>query len=473
MRQEWKHGDSWLPRRKGPRWGRMLAFSMLSLMWALPVVGQDRVMPEGRDVPTLLEAWQSTVVRIQQMTGRAVVSVKTESQDKRAAQTGKETPKGEPPFRGVGSGIIVDPRGFVLTNNHVIERADEIELTLADGQTFKGTVIGRDPKTDLAMVKVDTDVDLPVVVLGDSDTVQVGHWAVAIGNPFGLGQSVTVGVVSGVGRGELGLSTYEDYIQTDASINPGNSGGPLVNIRGEVIGINTAINPIGRGIGFAIPINMAKEVMQQLVEHGRVVRGYLGVVIQTLSGELAGKFDVAENGGVLVGDILRGSPAEQAGLKRGDVILDYAGRPVRKMQELQRLVASTPPGTPVRVKVLRDRQEQLVALEIGEMRDAEPKAEPAGSRFGVTLDALTKDLARQLNVLSEEGVVITNVESGSPAARDGLRKGDVILEIERTPVDTLDAFKNVVGKLNSSDDVLLLILREERSFYTILHAPRG
>jgi serine protease Do len=446
---------------------------MLSLMWALPVVAQDHVMPDGREVPALLEAWQSTVVRIQQMTGPAVVSVKTESQEKRGAQTGKETPKGEPPHRGVGSGVIVDPRGFVLTNNHVIERADEIELTLADGQTFKGTVIGRDPKTDLAMIKVDTDVDLPVVVLGDSDTVKVGHWAVAIGNPFGLGQSLTVGVVSGVGRGELGLSTFEDYIQTDASINPGNSGGPLVNIRGEVIGINTAINPIGRGIGFAIPINMAKEVMQQLVEHGRVVRGYLGVVIQTLSPELAGKFDLAENGGVLVGDILRGSPAEHAGLKRGDVILDYAGRPVHKMQELQRLVASTPPGTPVRVKLLRDRQERLVSLEIGEMRDAEPKPEPAGSRFGLTLDALTKDLARQFNVSSEEGVVITNVESGSPAARDGLRKGDVILEIERTPVATLDTFKNVVGKLNPDDDVLLLILREERSFYTILHPPRG
>jgi serine protease Do len=473
MRQQWKHGSNWVQRRKGPRWGRILACGMLSLMWALPAAAQDRVMPDGRDVPALLEAWQSTVVRIQQTTGPAVVSVKTESQEKRGAQTGKQTPKGEPPHRGVGSGIIVDPRGFVLTNNHVIERADEIELTLADGQTFKGTVIGRDPKTDLAMIKVDTDVDLPVVVLGDSDTVKVGHWAVAIGNPFGLGQSLTVGVVSGVGRGELGLSTFEDYIQTDASINPGNSGGPLVNIRGEVIGVNTAINPIGRGIGFAIPINMAKDVMQQLVEHGRVVRGYLGVVIQTLSPELAGKFDVAENGGVLVGDILRGSPAEQAGLKRGDVILDYAGRPVHKMQELQRLVAGTPPGTPVRVKVLRDRQEQLVSLEIGEMRDAEPKPEPAGSRFGLTLDVLTKDLARQFNVTSEEGVVITNVESGSPAARDGLRKGDVILEIERTPVITLDAFKNIVGRLNPSDDVLLLILREERSFYTILHAPRG
>ena len=228
--------------------------------------------------------------------------------------------------RGVGSGVIIDARGFVLTNNHVIERADEIELALADGRTFKGVVIGRDPKTDLAVVKVETEQDLPVVRLGDSDTVQVGHWAVAIGNPFGLGQSLTVGVISGVGRGELGLSTFEDYIQTDASINPGNSGGPLVNIRGEVIGINTAINPIGRGIGFAIPINMAKEVVQQLVENGRVVRGYLGVVIQTLSAELAGKFDLAEYGGVFVGDILRGSPAEQAGIKRGDVILDFAGK---------------------------------------------------------------------------------------------------------------------------------------------------
>jgi serine protease Do len=443
-------------------------------VWALPVVGQDRLMsPDNRDVPALLEAWQNRVVQIEQMTGRAVVSIKTESQDKRGPQTGKEAPKGELPHRGVGSGVIVDARGLVLTNNHVIERADEIELTLADGRNFKGMVIGRDPKTDLAMVKVDADQDLPVVVLGDSDEVKVGHWAVAIGNPFGLGQSLTVGVISGVGRGELGLSTFEDYIQTDASINPGNSGGPLVNIRGEVIGINTAINPIGRGIGFAIPINMAKEVMQQLLENGRVVRGYLGVVIQTMSPELAGKFDVAENGGVLVGDILRGSPAEQAGLKRGDVILDYAGRPVHKMQELQRLVASTPPGTPVRVKVLRDRQEQLIALEISELKDAEPRPEPAGSRFGLTLDVLSKDLARQFNLKSEEGVVITSVESGSPAARDGLRKGDVILEVERATVSNLDAFKNVVSNLDPSDDVLLLILREDRSFYTILHAPRG
>jgi serine protease Do len=421
----------------------------------------------------LLEAWQNAVLQIQQTTGRAVVSIKTESQDRRSAQTGKETPKGEPPHRGVGSGVIVDARGFVLTNHHVIERADEIELTLADGRIFKGMVIGRDPKTDLAMVKVDADQELPTAVLGDSDKVKVGQWAMAIGNPFGLGHSLTVGVISGVGRGDLGLSTFEDYIQTDAAINPGNSGGPLLNIRGEVIGINTAINPVGRGIGFAIPINMAKEVMQQLVENGRVVRGYLGVVIQTLSPELAGKFEVAENGGVLVGDILRGSPAENAGLKRGDVILDFAGRPVQKMQELQRLVAGTRPGTPVRLKVLRDRQEQLVALEIGELKDLEPKAEPAGSRFGLTLDALTKELARQFNLKIDEGVVITNVESGSPAARDGLRKGDVILEIERTPVTTMDTLRNVVSKMNPSDQVLLLILREERSFYTILHVPRG
>jgi serine protease Do len=280
-------------------------------------------------------------------------------------------------------------------------------------------------------------------------------------------------VVSGVGRGELGLSTFEDYIQTDASINPGNSGGPLLNIRGEVIGINTAINPVGRGIGFAIPINMAKEVMQQLVENGRVVRGYLGVVIQTMSSELASKFEVAEHGGVLIGDILGGSPAENAGLKRGDVILDFAGRPVQKMQELQRLVAATRPGTPIRLKIRRDRQEQLVALEIGELKDLEPKAEAAGSRYGLTLDAVTRELAKQFNLKTDEGVVVTNVESGGPGARDGLRKGDVILEIERTPVTTMDSFKNAVSKLDPSDHVLLLILREERSFYTILHAPRG
>jgi serine protease Do len=473
MIQKWMHVNGRRQPGRGTGLGCPLVLMLLCLVWWLPAIGQERAIPESRGETGLLEAWQNAVIQIQQTTGRAVVSIKTESQDRRSPQSGKEVPKGEPPYRGVGSGVIVDARGLVLTNHHVIERADEIELTLADGRTFTGIVIGRDPKTDLAVVKVNGDQELPAARLGDSDDIQVGQWAVAIGNPFGLGHSLTVGVISGIGRGELGLSTFEDYIQTDASINPGNSGGPLLNIRGEVIGINTAINPVGRGIGFAIPINMAKEVMQQLVENGRVVRGYLGVVIQTLSPELAGKFDVGANGGVLVGDILRGSPAESAGLKRGDVILDFAGRSVHKMQELQRLVAGTRPGTPVRLKVMRDRQEQLVALEIGELKEAEPKAEPAGSRFGLTLDAVTKDLVKQFNLKIDEGIVITSVESGSPAARDGLRKGDVILEIERTPVTNVDTFKNVVGKLSPSDHVLLLVLREERSFYTILHAPRG
>jgi serine protease Do len=473
MIQKWTHvnGRRYPRPHTGP--GYSLALMLLCLVWGLPAIGQERVTPESRDGSALLEAWQNAVMQIQQTTGRAVVSIKTESQDRRGLQTGKDPSKGDPPQRGVGSGVIVDSHGFVLTNHHVIERADEIEITLTDGRTFRGAVIGRDPKTDLAVVKVEADQALPAARLGDSDRVTVGQWAVAIGNPFGLGHSLTVGVISGVGRGELGLSTFEDYIQTDASINPGNSGGPLLNIRGEVIGINTAINPVGRGIGFAIPINMAKEVMQQLLENGRVVRGYLGVVIQTMSAELAGKFEVAENGGVLVGDILRGSPAENAGLKRGDVILDFAGRPVHKMQELQRLVASTRPGTPVRLKVLRDRQEQLVALEIGELNDPDPKTEATGSRFGLTLDTVTKELVKQFNLKTDEGVVITNIESGSPGARDGLRKGDVILEIERTPVTTMDSFKNVISKLDPSDHVLLLILREERSFYTILHAPRG
>jgi serine protease Do len=455
-------------------WGSCLAvIALLSLLGSGLAFAQDRPAVDGRDGPALLEALQNAVVQIQQQAGQAVVSIKTEGRGKRSPQMGKEAPKGEAPYRGVGSGVIVDPRGVVLTNNHVVERADEIDVVLRDGRTFKGTVLGRDPKTDLAVVKIDTTEALPKAVLGDSDRVKVGQWAIAIGNPFGLGHSLTVGVISGIGRDDLGLATFEDYIQTDASINPGNSGGPLLNIHGEVIGINTAINPVGRGIGFAIPINVAKDIMQQLLERGEVVRGFLGVVIQTLSPELAAKFAVAENSGVLVGDILPGSPAEKAGLKRGDLIAAFAGKPVHTMQELQRSVAGTRPGTLVQLRVVRDRQERAVALEIGELKDAEPSPEPAGSRFGLKLEALTRDLAKQFNLKIDDGVVITNVESDSPAARDGLRKGDVILEVERTPVPNLEAFRDTVRKLDPDDHVLLLILREGRSFYTILHAPRG
>jgi serine protease Do len=454
-------------------WGGIAVVSLLCMLVHGPAFGQDRLAPEGRDAAALLEALQNAVVHIQQQAGHAVVAIRTEGRGRRSPQTGKEVPRGEAPQRGVGAGVIVDAHGFVLTNNHVIERADEIDLVLRDGRTFRGTVMGRDAKTDLAVVKIDTTEALPVAKLGDSDQVQVGHWAVAIGNPFGLGHSLTVGVISGVGRGDLGLAVFEEYIQTDAAINPGNSGGPLLNIRGEVIGINTAMNPMGRGIGFAIPINMAKEVMQHLIERGRVVRGFLGVVIQTLSPELAEKFAVAEDGGVLVGDILQGSPAEKAGLRRGDIIVAFAGKPVHKMQELQRLAARAQPGTAVQLQIWRDRQEQTMALEIGEMQDPDPAPEPVGSRFGLTLEALTQELAKQFKLKIDTGVVVTNVESGSPAARDGLRKGDIILQVERTPVATLDTFRETVGQLDSDDHVLLLVLREERSFFTILHAPRG
>lgn len=453
----------------------LLGWLVLLLLLGLGVAsgGQDRAPSGSRDGPVVLEALQNAVVHIQQIVGPAVVSIKTEGKERRAPTSGKEIPKGEPPLRSVGSGVIVDPQGFVLTNNHVIERADEIELTLQDGRSFSGSIIGRDPKTDLAVVKINAPTDLPIALLGDSEQLQVGHWAIAIGNPFGLDHTLTVGVISGIGRADLGLSTFEDYIQTDASINPGNSGGPLLNIRGEVIGINTAISPVGRGIGFAIPINMAKEIMRQLITNGRVVRGFLGVVIQTLSEDLAGKFELGENTGVLVGDILEGSPADKGGLKRGDVIMDFGGRPVGKVRELQRLVAETPPGTAVPLKVLRNRKEQLIALEIGELKDAEPKPEPAGSRFGLTLEPLTKDHARQLNLKVGSGVVVTNVENGSQAARDGLRKGDVILEIERTPLTSLEGFRETIGKLKPDENILLLVQREDRSFYTILHAPRG
>lgn len=464
-------------RIRGPQgtWKVLLGLGALLsfILSGIPASGMDHIDKDSRDGPALLEAMQNAMVHIQRTAGQAVVSIKTEGKAKHPPASGKEAPQGEVPKRGVGSGVIVDARGFVLTNNHVVDKADEIELTLQDGRKFNGTVIGRDPKTDLAVVKINASADIPVVALGDSDQLKVGHWAIAIGNPFGLSHTFTVGVVSGIGRSDLGLSAFEDYIQTDASINPGNSGGPLLNIRGEVIGINTAINPMGRGIGFAIPINMAREIMRQIIEHGRVVRGFLGVIIQTLSTELASKFEISEKTGVLVGDVLEGSPAEKGGLKRGDVIVAFEGRPVNKVQELQRLVAAVPPGNPVQLKLIRNRQEQEITLEVGELKEREAKAEPAGSQFGLTLQELTKDLAKQFNLKLSEGVVITTVENEGFAAREGLRKGDVILEVERTPVTNLDAFQAAISTLKPGDDILLLIMRESRSFYTILHVSRG
>ena len=297
---------------------------------------------------------------------------------------GSEGPAPPSEFRqpGLGSGVIIDKRGLVLTNFHVVKGADEIIIRLSDKREYRGQILGTDPKTDLAVVRFQPDQTLTVAALGNSDALRVGEWAMAIGNPFGLDQTVTVGVISATGRSDVGIATYENFIQTDASINPGNSGGPLVNLKGEVIGINTAIVAAGQGIGFAIPVNMVKRVVDQLVDKGKVVRGWIGVALQPLSPELAQSLGLDGTNGAVVGSTISGSPAAQAGLVQGDVILSYNKTPVEDYRHVQRLVAETTVGKTVTIEVLRKKQKVQVSVTITEVPDATPRRATSQSQKG-------------------------------------------------------------------------------------------
>src|SRR3989449_1671017 len=266
--------------------------------------------------------------------------------------------------RATGSGVVVDPKGYILTNNHVIENAQEIIVRLSDQRKFTARLVGRDPKTDLAVLKVDAPAALPAAELGDSDQLRVGQWAIAIGNPFRLDRTVTVGIISATARTRVGVTQYDNFIQTDASINPGNSGGPLLNIDGKVIGINTAIVAAGQGIGFSIPINQARDVMQQLITRGRVVRGWLGIAIQDVTDQLSGSFGVKEREGVLVAEVMKGSPADTAGLKAGDVVVELSGTPIKEVPDLQRRIASIRPGQTMKLVVIRDKKAVPITVKI-------------------------------------------------------------------------------------------------------------
>jgi len=369
--------------------------------------------------------------------------------------------------RSQGSGVIVDKSGVILTNNHLIERADDIEVRLSDKRKFKAKVVGRDPKSDLAVLKIEGDAEFPVAELGDSDRLRIGQWAVAVGNPFGLDRTVTVGIISATGRQGVGVATYESFIQTDAAINPGNSGGPLVNLDGKVIGINTAIVSVGQGIGFAIPVNMARRVLPQLLATGRVTRGWLGVRIQPLTEDLARSFGTKEGDGVLVADVMPGSPAEAAGFKPGDVVLEFEGQKTPEVPDLQRAVADTPPGKTARVSVLREGRSETLWVKIGEMPSDEPVLASRGvERWGLTVQPITPDLARQLNLTADEGVLVSEVEENSPAARAGIRQGDAILEVNRRRVKDLRSFEEALGR--TDQDALLFVRREGRSMYLVM-----
>jgi len=363
--------------------------------------------------------------------------------------------------RSLGSGVIVSEDGYIVTNNHVVRGADEVVVRLADDRTFTAKVVGTDSQTDLAVLKIDAD-DLKPAKLGDSDALRVGEWVVAVGNPFQLSFTITAGIVSAKGRANVGIADYEDFIQTDAAINPGNSGGPLVNLRGEVVGINTAIFTRSggyMGIGFAIPANMVRSVMKSLIEEGRVVRGWLGVVIQDLNEGLARSFGYDSTEGVLISDVLPDGPGDRAGLRPGDIITEYEGREVPNMLRLRTWIAETRPGTRVTLKVFRDGKTRNVEVRIGE-RESEEVAgsESPGSPgdLGMTVRDLTPDLARRLGYDPDmRGVVITQIEPLSPAERAGLQAGDVIVSVQGERVSSVREFRRALRKYDPKEGVRL------------------
>jgi serine protease Do len=386
--------------------------------------------------------------------------------------SGERTPNAS----GSGSGLIVDSDGHIVTNHHVIGDATEIEVRFSDKTKRIAHVVGKDPDTDLAVLKVTTDRPLPSARFGDSAGVKVGQWVLAVGNPFGLDRTVTLGVVSGIGRENMNLSRYENFIQTDASINPGNSGGPLFNLRGEVIGINTAIINFAQGIGFAIPSNMAKQVIEQLLAKGKVVRGWLGVGIQPLTAELAKKFGVTEGEGVLVNEVFEKDPADLAGIKPGDVIVRIDGAVVDSPNKLSRLIATLIPGTTSTIEVVRDFKRLTMDVPLTERRDAAVIAslpqqeEKLEVKLGLDLQDLTTALAERFKLRESKGVLIAKVEPNSRAQAEGLREGDLLKEVNRLEVSSVAEFISAIARSRRGDTLLLRVLRESRAFYVVLKA---
>lgn len=385
-----------------------------------------------------------------------------------------EMPRGEQRSVGQGSGFIISQDGYILTNNHVVSGADKLTVTLADGREFAGTMVGSDARSDVAVIKIDGK-RLPQLQLGNSDAAQVGEWVLAIGSPFGLPGTVTSGIVSAKGRNSVGITDYENFIQTDAAINPGNSGGPLVNLQGEVIGINTAIfsrSGANNGIGFAIPINMARNICDQLIEDGAVTRGYLGILLQKLTPELAKSFGLERHQGVLVGDVTDDSPAAKAGLKSGDVVVKYNGKPVANLGEFRNMVAATAPDTAVDMVVMRDGDETALSVTIGRLAGtaAESKESQVDSveKLGFRVSALSDEQRERYGWQDRNGVVVSDVDSSSAAALAGLRPGMLIEEVNRSSVTDMDAFRSLISDAKESERLLLRVRDGELARYIVL-----
>lgn len=376
------------------------------------------------------------------------------------------------PQKGTGSGFIINQEGYILTNEHVVHKADKIKVTLSDGREFTGKVIGSDMSSDMAIVKIQAD-HLPTVTLGNSDELRVGEIVIAIGNPYGLQQTVTMGVVSAKGRSiTVGIEgyVYRNFIQTDTAINPGNSGGPLLNIKGEVVGINTAIIPFAQGIGFAIPINIAKRNIDDLINLGKVRRSWLGVYIQEVTPEIAEQFNLPEAKGVLVGDVIEDSPAEEAGIKIGDIIAKVNDEEVNSPEELQDKIRDIDIGKKVNIEIMRDGKVINFIVKIGEMPTVEeeeefPKEKVFPVQAGIKVKVVTPEIAKEVGLPWVKGLLITEVIPGSSADDMGLQPGDVILEANRIEMSSVDEWEEIINKLEPGDTLLLLIFRHGRTYY--------
>ena len=450
-----------------------ILISLVLLTWIdiHSAAAAESVVSKSSDSPglRLLEEIQTVITDLAESAKLSVVNLIPLSGPGR----GRELPQERVPnASGSGSGVIIDPDGHIVTNNHVIGDATEVEVRFSDKSKLIAQVVGKDLDTDLAVLKVTANHPLPSARFGDSSAVRVGQWVLAVGNPFGLDRTVTLGVVSGVSRENINLSRYENFIQTDASINPGNSGGPLFNLRGEIIGINTAIINFAQGIGFAIPSNMAKQVIEQLLTQGRVTRGWLGVGIQPLTVELARKFGVNEGEGVLVNEVFEKDPAEAAGIKPGDILTRIDGTVIDTPNRLSRVVAGLLPGATTKVEIVRDQQRLVLDVALIERRDHAATTSLLQARtkvkLGLDVQDLTPGLADKFKLRESRGVLITKVDPGSLAQSEGLHEGDLIKEVNRVDVGSVGEFSSAVSKVRHGETVLLRVLRESRAFYVVL-----
>ena len=477
-----------------PLWPALLAIFagiVISSLLVLTPVAQARSSKISEDSVELLTRTGRALAEVTAAVKPAIVNISTSRTVKVAG--GEDPFLNDPFFRkffgdnfghrtqpkeqkslGLGSGVIVSSDGYIITNYHVIKDADEIKVLMPDKKEYVGKVIGSDPKTEISIVKIEAS-GLPTIAWGNSDLLEVGDLVLAVGNPYGLNQTVTMGIVSALGRANDGIADYEDFIQTDAAINPGNSGGALVNARGELVGINTAIYSTSggyQGIGFAIPSNMVRSVMDSLIKKGKVVRGWLGVSIQKITPELARQFNLKDEVGALVGDVVENSPSEKAGLKRGDVIIEYDGRKIEEPSNLRNMIANTAPGEEHQMTVLRDNKTLTLKVTIGEL-PSDAQEEVISGNFenvlkGITVQDMTPEIAQKLKIPDRiKGVIVSDIAEDSIAS-GVLTRGDVIQEINRKKVDSVKNYQELVSKINKDEDVLLLIYRRGTSLFVTL-----